>query len=54
VLPGARKFTELGVSSRREIEVLKPIDSAPRRPDLAANDQPNETPPPLTHNPADK
>jgi len=54
VLPGARKFTELGVSSRREIEVLKPIDSAPRRPDLAAHDQPDETPPPLPHDPADK
>ncbi|MGB5210537.1 MAG: DNA recombination protein RmuC [Gammaproteobacteria bacterium] len=45
VLPGARKFTELGVSSRRQIESLNPIETAPRRPELAGPDRPDETPP---------
>ena len=40
VLPGARKFTELGVSSRRDIDVLNPVESVPRRPDLATDDLP--------------
>lgn len=46
VLPGARKFTELGVSSRRDIEVLNPVESVPRRPDLATDDLP-DAPAPL-------
>jgi DNA recombination protein RmuC len=32
VLPGARKFTELGVRPDREIEPLEPIDKLVREP----------------------
>ncbi|MET0533555.1 MAG: DNA recombination protein RmuC, partial [Steroidobacter sp.] len=32
VLPGARKFTELGVRPDREIEQLEPIDKLAREP----------------------
>jgi len=46
VLPGARKFTELGVSSRRDIDVLNPVESVPRRPDLATDDLPDAPAPP--------
>jgi len=35
VLPGARKFTELGVRPDREIETLEPIDRLTREPQLA-------------------
>lgn len=48
VLPGARKFTELGVSSRRDINVLNPVESVPRRPDLATDDLPDAPAPPAT------
>jgi DNA recombination protein RmuC len=34
VLPGARKFTELGVRPEREIEPLEPIDRLTREPQL--------------------
>lgn len=44
VLPGARKFTELGVSSRKDIDVLNPVENAARRPDLATDDLPDEPP----------
>jgi DNA recombination protein RmuC len=30
VLPGARKFLEMGVSSRKEIDELNPIETSPR------------------------
>lgn len=48
VLPGARKFTELGVHPERELEVLDPIDKLTREPqvangkDDAANAEPKE------------
>jgi len=42
VLPGARKFTELGVRPDREIETLEPIDK------LARDPQDAETPSPST------
>ena len=32
VLPGARKFTELGVHPEREIESLEPVDKLTREP----------------------
>jgi DNA recombination protein RmuC len=35
VLPGARKFTELGVRPDREIETLEPIDRLTREPQVA-------------------
>ena len=35
VLPGARKFTELGVRPEREIETLEPIDRMTREPQLS-------------------
>lgn len=31
VLPGARKFTELGIESRKQIESMDPIEKAPRK-----------------------
>src|SRR5690606_2753998 len=36
VLPGARKFTELGVRPDREIETLEPIDRVAREPQTPA------------------
>ena len=36
VLPGARKFTELGVRPDREIETLEPIDRMTREPQLSS------------------
>lgn len=36
VLPGARKFTELGVRADREIETLEPLDRLTREPQLGA------------------
>jgi DNA recombination protein RmuC len=55
VLPGARKFTELGVRPDREIETLDPIDRTAREPQPPAaqleplvepsEEPPNETPP---------
>jgi len=39
VLPGARKFTELGVRPDREIEVIEPIDKLTRDLQLAAPDK---------------
>lgn len=35
VLPGARKFTELGVRPDQEIEVIEPIDKLTRTPQIA-------------------
>lgn len=35
VLPGARKFTELGVRPEREIEEIEPVDKLARDPQLA-------------------
>lgn len=32
VLPGARKFSELGIESRKQIETMDPIEKAPRKP----------------------
>lgn len=32
VLPGARKFAELGIETRKEIEVLEQIEKTPRKP----------------------
>jgi DNA recombination protein RmuC len=55
VLPGARRFTELGVSARKEIEGLGEIDTVPRRPqglDGATGDVSNGEPEPQTVAPA--
>jgi DNA recombination protein RmuC len=41
VLPGARKFTELGVHPDRDIEVLEPIDKLAREPQVP-NAEPKE------------
>jgi DNA recombination protein RmuC len=38
VLPGARKFTEMGIQPRRPIATLEPLDQAARRP-LAGPDE---------------
>jgi hypothetical protein len=35
VLPGARKFTELGVRPDRDIETIEPIDRLTREPQVA-------------------
>ncbi len=32
VLPGARKFSELGIEKRKQIESIDPIEKAPRKP----------------------
>jgi DNA recombination protein RmuC len=34
VLPSARRFTELGVNPREELEPVKPVEEAPREPTL--------------------
>lgn len=44
VLPGARKFTELGVRPEREIDMIEPIDKLTRELQVAAADKPLETP----------
>jgi DNA recombination protein RmuC len=49
VLPGARRFTELGVKPRQELSASKTIDDAPREPTdnsggSESNDSRNETP----------
>lgn len=52
VLPGARKFTELGVRPDRDIETLEPIDKLTRAPlengerKLSAPDENPDSPPP--------
>jgi DNA recombination protein RmuC len=38
VLPGARKFREMGVSARKEIEELRPIETTPRKVDPSGED----------------
>lgn len=43
VLPGARKFLEMGVSSRKDIEELNPIETSPRHLEIAAADGPSES-----------
>lgn len=40
VLPGARKFTELGVRPDREIEVIEPVDRLAREPQVSLFDMP--------------
>lgn len=43
VLPGARKFTELGVRPEREIDMIEPIDKLTRELQAAVPDKPVET-----------
>jgi DNA recombination protein RmuC len=43
VLPGARKFTELGVRPEREIDMIEPIDKLTRELQGAVADRPVET-----------
>lgn len=38
VLPGARKFREMGVSARKEIDELPPVESSPRTVELSGED----------------
>jgi DNA recombination protein RmuC len=45
VLPGARKFTELGVRPDREIEMIEPIDRLTREPQIKESDDLFERPP---------
>jgi DNA recombination protein RmuC len=45
VLPGARKFTELGVRPDREIEMVEPIDRLTREPQIKESDDLFERPP---------
>ena len=40
VLPGARKFREMGVSGRKEIDQLEPIGAAVRKVEVSADDAP--------------
>lgn len=40
VMPGARKFSELGVSAKKELENLEPLDVSTRTPSLSALDEP--------------
>jgi len=44
VLPGARKFTELGVRPDREIEMVEPIDRLAREPQIKESDDLFERP----------
>lgn len=44
VLPGARKFTELGVRPEREIEMVEPIDRLTREPQIKEADDLFERP----------
>jgi DNA recombination protein RmuC len=44
VLPGARKFTELGVRPEREIEMVEPIDRLTREPQIKESDDLFERP----------
>ena len=44
VLPGARKFTELGVRPEREIEMIEPIDRLTREPQIKEADDLFERP----------
>ncbi|MCG8434286.1 MAG: DNA recombination protein RmuC, partial [Gammaproteobacteria bacterium] len=37
VLPGARKFTEMGVQPKKNIEPLEPIEQSPRKPESLPN-----------------
>lgn len=46
VLPGARKFTDLGVRSDREIDSLEPIDRMTRELQPIAGQRDSDTPPP--------
>jgi DNA recombination protein RmuC len=39
VLPGARKFAELGVRPDREIEPLEPIDRLAREPQIRSEEE---------------
>ena len=45
VLPGARKFTELGVRPEREIDMLEPVDRLTREPQVKESDDLFERPP---------
>jgi len=40
VLPGARRFRDMGVSGRKDIEQLEPVNSALRRVELPSDDEP--------------
>ena len=43
VLPGARKFTELGVRPERQIEIIEPIDKLAREPQVSKNTEEDVT-----------
>lgn len=45
VLPGARKFTELGVRPDREIETIEPVEKLARTLQVNGADKPEVTPP---------
>lgn len=53
VLPGARKFSELGISPKKEIEQLEPLESLPRTIVEASTDETADTPTPAIK-PGDK
>ena len=50
VLPGARKFTELGVRPKRELESLEPLESMPRELPEPDGDEPELPLPPVEGN----
>jgi DNA recombination protein RmuC len=47
VLPGARKFVELGIRPKKEIEQVEPLESLPRTMVDSSNEDDDETPPAL-------
>ena len=44
MLPGARKFREMGVSARKDIEELRPVEATPRK--VAPSDEDTAQSPP--------
>ena len=47
VLPGARKFVELGIRPKKEIEQVEPLESLPRTMVDSSNEDDDEAPPAL-------
>ena len=54
VLPGARKFVELGIRPKKEIEQLEPLESLPRSIVEAGKDDDETDAPPAAVEKTDK
>lgn len=54
VLPGARKFLEMGVSSRKEIDELNPIETSPRHLETQPSAAPADDRPRTSHQEPDR